>query len=134
MGRKTVAYLLFSVLPVVAYAQQRSGGDFLLQESQKAGRSIFTWAVSIFFNLPVLLLIGIIAFSGYSFYRAYREAKENRDENAVSAGVKAGVMTLVFGGIALGAFMFTMDLIFGSQYISTLMTIFRTVGNNLAGQ
>lgn len=131
--RRMYVLLMAVLMPYLVFAQQ-SGGQFLESESKAAAKSIWYWLATVFFNLPVALLFAVIIFAGWVGFKAYREAKENRDENAGLAGLKVGFLSMVFGGLGAGALLYGIDKMFGSNYLSAVIQLLRNAATAVTGQ
>jgi len=129
--KKKVFYmtvLVLALLPVLVFAQESgdSGAQLIESQAKSTSKGILNVVSTIFvLALPFTTLAMFFA-AGMGAMKAWREAKENRDEDPKTAAAKAFLGIALPGGIILAGIATLLDAyVFKNQYLTTIMEAIR---------
>ncbi len=126
--RKKVLYafaLALSLLPAIVLAQD-AGGELIRRQVESTSKGILNFGATIFVLALPFFTLALFFAAGMSAIKAWREAKENRDEDPKIAAAKSFLGIALPGGIILGGVATLLDrYVFNGQYIPTVITAIR---------
>ncbi len=125
--RKKVFYAtLFALLPAIVLAQD-AGGELIQRQAESTAKGILSIVATVFvLSLPFVTLALFFA-SGMAAIKAWREAKENRDEDPKTAAAKVFIGIAFLGGVVLaGAATLLNKYVFEGQFIPTVIKAIQT--------
>lgn len=122
--RQKVFYALalaLALLPAIVFAQD-AGGELIQRQVESTSKGILNLGATIFVLALPFTTLALLFAAGMSAIKAWREAKENRDEDPKTAAAKSFLGIALPGGIILAGIASLLDkYVFNGQYIPTVI-------------
>jgi len=120
--RKKVFYAtLFALLPAIVLAQN-VGGELIQTQAESTSKGILNIVSTIFVLALPFTTLALFFAAGMAAIKAWREAKENRDEDPKTAAAKAFLGIALPGGIILAGIATLLDeYVFKKEYLNTVV-------------
>ncbi|MEM1913215.1 MAG: hypothetical protein QW067_08760 [Thermofilaceae archaeon] len=120
--RKKVFYAFaLALLPAIVLAQD-AGGELIRGQIESASKGAFYFLATLFVSALPFLTIALFFAAGMSALKAWREAKENRDEDPKIAAAKSFLGIALLGGIILAGVATLLNrYVFNGQFIPTVI-------------
>ncbi|MEM2695792.1 MAG: hypothetical protein QXU09_02520 [Thermoproteota archaeon] len=120
--RKKVFYAtLFALLPAIVLAQN-VGGELIQRQAESTAKGILSIGATVFVLALPFTTLALFFAAGMSAIKAWREAKENRDEDPKTAAAKSFLGIALPGGIILaGVATLLNKYVFEGQFITTII-------------
>lgn len=125
MRKKVLYAFALALLPAIVLAQD-AGGELIRRQAESTSKGILNFGATIFVLALPFAALALFFAAGMSAIKAWREAKENRDEDPKTAAAKSFLGIALPGGIILAGVATLLDrYVFNGQYIYTVIMAIR---------